>query len=46
MLCYLRIVSEINDIERLKNLFALMQAVITRMQTLGCVGDGAPDVEF
>jgi len=46
MLCYYELSRKINDIERLKNLFALIQAVIARMQTLGCVGNGAPDVEF
>jgi hypothetical protein len=46
MLCYYELALKIKDVERLKNLFALVKAVITRMQTLGLVGDGAPDVEF
>ena len=46
MLCYYELSRKIDDVERLKNLFALLKTVITRMQTLGLVGDVAPDVEF
>ena len=46
MLCYYELSRKIKDVERLKNLFELLKSVITRMQTLGLVGDGAPDVEF
>ena len=46
MLCYYELSRKIKDVERLKNLFALVKTVITRMQTLGLVGDGTPDVEF
>jgi hypothetical protein len=46
MLCYYELSRKIKDVERLKTLFALVKTVITRMQTLGLVGDGTPDVEF
>ena len=46
MLCYYELALKIKDVERLKNLFALLKAVFTRMQSLGLVGDGVPDVEF
>jgi len=46
MLCYYELSRKIKDVERLKNLFALVKTVITRMQALGWVGDGAPDLEF